>query len=124
MTEATDIKRTEAPHATARLSAFKHDLRVACVPAAPRPTSLDPVTGRGLWFAHMPLNQVATVTVPEPRLLSVSGLGQVDGKRRRNVRSASSNLGLQPDRPTARTCACVLPELNEKASQGAGQGRA
>ncbi len=55
---------------------------------------LDPVTVE-VYGAHMPLNQAATVTVPEPRLLSVqvwdkSNVGQVD----KAIRSAG--LGLNP----------------------------
>jgi len=55
---------------------------------------LDPVTVE-VYGAHMPLNQVATVSAPEPRLLSVqvwdkSNIGPVD----KAIRSAG--LGLNP----------------------------
>ena len=55
---------------------------------------LDPVTVE-VYGAHMPLNQVATVTAPEPRLLAVqvwdkSNVGPVD----KAIRSAG--LGLNP----------------------------
>lgn len=55
---------------------------------------LDPVTVE-VYGAHMPLNQVATVSAPEPRLLSVqvwdkSNVGPVD----KAIRSAG--LGLNP----------------------------
>ena len=62
--------------------------------------------------ATMPLNQVATVTVPEPRMISVSVwdksmVGAVD----RAIRE--SNLGFNPiiDGTTLRI---PLPELNEQ----------
>lgn len=55
---------------------------------------LDPVTVE-VYGAHMPLNQIATVSAPEPRLLSVqvwdkSNIGPVD----KAIRSAG--LGLNP----------------------------
>jgi len=55
---------------------------------------LDPVTVE-VYGAHMPLNQVATVSAPEPRMLSVqvwdkSNIGPVD----KAIRSAG--LGLNP----------------------------
>lgn len=55
---------------------------------------LDPITVE-VYGAHMPLNQVATVSAPEPRLLSVqvwdkSNVGPVD----KAIRSAG--LGLNP----------------------------
>lgn len=55
---------------------------------------LDPVTVE-VYGAHMPLNQVATVSVPEPRMISVqvwdkSNVGPVD----KAIRSAG--LGLNP----------------------------
>jgi ribosome recycling factor len=55
---------------------------------------LDPVTVE-VYGAHMPLNQIATVSAPEPRLLSIqvwdkSNVGPVD----KAVRSAG--LGLNP----------------------------
>src|SRR3546814_5861252 len=62
---------------------------------------LDPVTVE-VYGAHMPLNQVATVSAPEPRMLSVqvwdkSNVGPVD----KAIRSAG--LGLNPiDRKSTR----------------------
>lgn len=71
---------------------------------------LDPVTVE-VYGAHMPLNQVATVSAPEPRLLSVqvwdkSNVGPVD----KAIRSAG--LGLNPivDGTTLRL---PIPDLTE-----------
>ena len=60
---------------------------------------------------HMPLNQLATISVPEPRLLSV----QVwDKSMVKAVEKAivDSNLGLSPP-PKGRCCGLRIPELNE-----------
>ncbi|WP_326524267.1 ribosome recycling factor [Sphingomonas sp.] len=72
---------------------------------------LDPVTIE-VYGAHMPINQVATVSVPEPRLLSVqvwdkSNVGPVD----KAIRSAG--LGLNPivDGTTLRL---PIPDLTEE----------
>jgi ribosome recycling factor len=72
---------------------------------------LDPVTVE-VYGAHMPLNQVATVSAPEPRLLSVqvwdkSNVGPVD----KAIRSAG--LGLNPivDGTTLRL---PIPDLTEE----------
>jgi ribosome recycling factor len=67
---------------------------------------LDPVTVE-VYGAHMPLNQVATVSAPEPRMLSVqvwdkSNVGPVD----KAIRSAG--LGLNPI-VDGRRCACRSP---------------
>jgi len=61
---------------------------------------------------NMPINQVATVTVPEPRMISVSIWDkQMVGKVDRAIRE--SNLGFNPivDGTTLRI---PLPELNEQ----------
>ena len=71
---------------------------------------------------HMPLNQVATVSVPEPRLLSV----QVwDTSMVHAVEKAihASNLGLTPSTRGADVCGSD-PGAQRRASQGTGQGRA
>ena len=72
---------------------------------------LDPVTVE-VYGAHMPLNQVATVSAPEPRMLSVqvwdkSNVGPVD----KAIRSAG--LGLNPivDGTTLRL---PIPDLTEE----------
>ena len=72
---------------------------------------LDPVTVE-VYGAHMPLNQVATVSVPEPRMISVqvwdkSNVGAVE----KAIRSAG--LGLNPinDGTTLRL---PIPDLTEE----------
>ena len=62
--------------------------------------------------SHMPLNQLATVSVPEPRLLSV----QVwDKSMVKAVEKAivDSNLGLSPA-PEGQVLRLRIPELNEE----------
>ena len=73
--------------------ALKHDL-VGLRTGRASVNLLDPVTVE-VYGAHMPLNQVATVSVPEPRMLSVqvwdkTNVGPVD----KAIRSAG--LGLNP----------------------------
>jgi len=72
---------------------------------------LDPVTVE-VYGAHMPLNQVATVTAPEPRMLSVqvwdkSNAGPVD----KAIRSAG--LGLNPIMD-GQTLRLPIPDLTEE----------
>jgi ribosome recycling factor len=72
---------------------------------------LDPVTVE-VYGAHMPLNQVATVSAPEPRLLSVqvwdkSNVGPVE----KAIRSAG--LGLNPIND-GNTIRLPIPELTEE----------
>ena len=72
---------------------------------------LDPVTVE-VYGAHMPLNQVATVTAPEPRMLSVqvwdkSGVGPDD----KAIRSAG--LGLNPI-VDGQTLRIPIPDLTEE----------
>jgi ribosome recycling factor len=65
---------------------------------------------------HMPLNQLATVSVPEPRLLSV----QVwDKSMVKAVEKAivDSNLGLSRPRPKGRCCACGFPSSTRSAAR-------
>ncbi|MBP0615447.1 ribosome recycling factor [Jiella mangrovi] len=72
---------------------------------------LDPITVEA-YGSQMPLNQVANVTVPEPRMVSVSVWDkQMVGKVERAIRESS--LGLNPitDGTTLRI---PLPELNEE----------
>ncbi|MBO0905107.1 ribosome recycling factor [Jiella sonneratiae] len=72
---------------------------------------LDPVTVEA-YGSQVPLNQVANVSVPEPRMVSVSVWDkQMVGKVERAIRE--SNLGLNPvtDGTTLRI---PLPELNEE----------
>jgi len=75
------------------VEALKHDLSGLRTGRA-NTALLDPVTVE-VYGAHMPLNQLATVSTPEPRLLSVqvwdrSNVGPVD----KAIRSAG--LGLNP----------------------------
>jgi ribosome recycling factor len=72
---------------------------------------LDPVTVE-VYGAHMPLNQLATVSAPEPRLLSIqvwdkSNVGPVD----KAVRSAG--LGLNPI-VDGQTLRLPIPDLTEE----------
>jgi ribosome recycling factor len=72
---------------------------------------LDPVTVE-VYGAQMPLNQAATVTAPEPRMLSVqvwdkSNVGPVD----KAIRSAG--LGLNPIMD-GQTLRIPIPDLTEK----------
>ena len=75
------------------VEALKHDLGGLRTGRATT-SLLDPITVE-VYGTHMPLNQVATVTVPEPRLIAVqvwdkSSVGPVD----KAIRSAG--LGLNP----------------------------
>ncbi|HEX7858576.1 MAG TPA: ribosome recycling factor [Sphingobium sp.] len=72
---------------------------------------LDPVTVE-VYGAHMPLNQLATVSAPEPRMLSIqvwdkSNVGPVD----KAVRSAG--LGLNPI-VDGQTLRLPIPDLTEE----------
>ncbi len=72
---------------------------------------LDPITVEA-YGSQMPLNQVANVSVPEPRMVQVSVWDkQMVGKVERAIRE--SHLGLNPitDGTTLRI---PLPELNEE----------
>lgn len=72
---------------------------------------LDPVSVE-VYGAHMPLNQIATVTVPEPRMLSVqvwdrSNVGPAD----KAIRAAG--LGLNPI-VDGQTLRLPIPDLTEE----------
>jgi ribosome recycling factor len=74
-------------------------------------TLLEPVTVE-VYGAHMPLNQVATVSVPEPRMLSVQVWDKTNvGAVEKAIRSAG--LGLNPinDGTTLRL---PIPDLTEE----------
>ncbi len=78
---------------TGAVESLKHDLSGLRTGRAST-SLLDPVTVE-VYGTHMPLNQVATVTVPEPRMIAVqvwdkSSVGPVD----KAIRSAG--LGLNP----------------------------
>lgn len=92
------------------VNAFKHDLAALRTGRASS-NLLDPIQVQAYGTA-MPINQVATVSVPEPRMIAVSVwdksmVGAVD----RAIRE--SNLGFNPivDGTTLRI---PLPELNEQ----------
>ncbi|HZS64960.1 MAG TPA: ribosome recycling factor [Xanthobacteraceae bacterium] len=94
----------------AALQAFKHELaglRTGRASAA----MLDPVQVEA-YGTHMPLNQLATVSVPEPRLISV----QVwDKSMVHAVEKAivNANLGLSPA-TEGQVLRLRIPELNEE----------
>jgi ribosome recycling factor len=92
------------------IDALKHDLAGLRTGRAST-ALLDPVTVE-VYGSHMPLNQAATVSVPEPRMISVqvwdkSNVGPVD----KAIRSAG--LGLNPivDGTTLRI---PIPDLTEE----------
>lgn len=92
------------------VNAFKHDLASLRTGRASS-NLLDPVQVPA-YGSTMPLNQVATVSVPEPRMISVSVwdktmVGAVD----RAIREA--NLGFNPI-VDGNTLRIPLPELNEQ----------
>ncbi len=92
------------------VAALKHDLSGLRTGRASA-NLLDPINVDA-YGASTPLNQVANVSVPEPRMLSVSVWDKtLVGKVERAIRD--SNLGLNPitDGTTLRI---PLPELNEQ----------
>lgn len=92
------------------ISAFKHDL--ASLRTGRASANLLDAIHVDAYGQAMPINQVATVSVPEPRMISVSVWDkQMVGKVDRAIRE--SNLGLNPivDGTMLRI---PLPELNEQ----------
>lgn len=92
------------------VSSFKSDLAGLRTGRA-TPSLLDPITVEA-YGAQTPINQVANISVPEPRMVSVSVWDkQMVGTVERAIRE--SNLGLNPitDGTTLRI---PLPELNEQ----------
>jgi ribosome recycling factor len=92
------------------VESLKHDLAGLRTGRA-NTTLLDPVTVE-VYGAQMPLNQVATVSAPEPRMLSVqvwdkSNVGPVD----KAIRSAG--LGLNPI-VDGQTLRLPIPDLTEE----------
>ncbi|ODP36145.1 ribosome recycling factor [Sphingomonas turrisvirgatae] len=92
------------------VEALKHDLQGLRTGRAST-SLLDPVTVE-VYGAHMPLVQVATVSVPEPRMISVqvwdkSNVGPVD----KAIRSAG--LGLNPI-VDGQTLRLPIPDLTEE----------
>ncbi|PDT80742.1 ribosome recycling factor [Sinorhizobium sp. BJ1] len=109
MSEGVDLKELKR-RMDGAIAAFKHDIASLRTGRASA-NVLDPVTVEA-YGSRMPLNQVANITVPESRMLSVSVwdksmVGAVD----RAIRE--SNLGLNPiiDGQNLRI---PLPELNEE----------
>jgi len=109
MSDAIDLKDLQR-RMDGAIQAFKHDLASLRTGRASS-NLLDAIQVQAYGQA-MPINQVATVTVPEPRMVSVSVwdksmVGAVD----RAIRESS--LGLNPimDGTTLRI---PLPELNEQ----------
>jgi len=92
------------------IATLKHELSGLRTGRA-SPGMLEPVQVEA-YGSHMPLNQVATVTVPEPRMLSV----QVwDKSVVHAVEKAimAANLGLTPS-TEGQTVRLRVPELNEE----------
>jgi ribosome recycling factor len=109
MTEGVDFKDLQRRMEGA-ISAFHHDLASLRTGRASS-NLLDPIQVQA-YGAPMPINQVATISVPEPRMISVSVWDkQLVGAVDRAIRE--SNLGFNPimDGTTLRI---PLPELNEQ----------
>lgn len=92
------------------VEALKHDL-VGLRTGRASVNLLDPVTVE-VYGSHMPINQVATVNAPEPRMISVqvwdkSNVGPVD----KAIRSAG--LGLNPI-VDGQTLRLPIPDLTEE----------
>ena len=104
--DLADIKR----RMQGAIQSFKHDLGGLRTGRASA-SLLDPIVVDA-YGAMMPLNQVATVSVPEPRLVSVqvwdrSMVGAVEKAIR------DSDLGLNPS-TEGQTMRIRIPELNEQ----------
>ena len=104
--DKTDVER----RMNGALESFKSDLSGLRTGRA-NTTLLDPVTVE-VYGAQMPLNQVATVSAPEPRMLSVqvwdkSNIQPVE----KAIRSAG--LGLNPI-PDGNTIRLPIPDLTEE----------
>lgn len=109
MSEGIDIKELKR-RMDGAISAFKGDIASLRTGRASA-NILDPVTVEA-YGSRMPLNQVANITVPEPRMLSVSVWDKsMVSAVERGIRE--SNLGLNPiiDGQNLRI---PLPELNEE----------
>lgn len=92
------------------VAAFKHDIASLRTGRASA-NVLDPVTVEA-YGSRMPLNQVANITVPEPRMLSVSVWDRSMVKAvEQGIRE--SNLGLNPI-VEGQNMRIPLPELNEE----------
>ncbi len=109
MSEGVDINDLKR-RMDGAVSAFKSDIASLRTGRASA-NVLDPVTVEA-YGARTPLNQVANITVPEPRMLSVSVWDKsMVGAVERGIRE--SNLGLNPI-VDGQTLRIPLPELNEE----------
>jgi ribosome recycling factor len=104
--DKADIERRMA----GAVEALKHDLQGLRTGRAST-TLLDPVSVE-VYGAHMPINQLASVSAPEPRMLSVqvwdkTNVGPVD----KAIRSAG--LGLNPI-VDGQTLRLPIPDLTEE----------
>ncbi len=109
MSEGIDLKELKR-RMDGAISAFKNDIASLRTGRASA-NVLDPVQVEA-YGSRVPLNQVANISVPEPRRLSVSVWDQgMVGAVERGIRE--SNLGLNPiiDGQNLRI---PLPELNEE----------
>jgi ribosome recycling factor len=109
MTDGVDFKDLQR-RMDGAIAAFKHDIASLRTGRASS-NLLDPIQVPA-YGSTMPINQVATVSVPEPRMISVSVWDkQMVGAVDRAIRE--SNLGFNPivDGTTLRI---PLPELNEQ----------
>lgn len=109
MSEGVDLKELKR-RMDGAISAFKSDIASLRTGRASA-NVLDPVMVEA-YGSRVPLNQVANITVPEPRMLSVSVWDKaMVGAVERGIRE--SNLGLNPiiDGQNLRI---PLPELNEE----------
>ena len=95
---------------TGAVEALKHDLGGLRTGRAST-TLLDPVTVE-VYGSHMPLNQVATVSAPEPRMLSVQVWDKMSvGPVEKAIRSAG--LGLNPIND-GQNLRLPIPDLTEE----------
>ena len=109
MSDAVDIAELKR-RMDGAVSAFQHDLGGLRTGRASA-NLLDPVMVKA-YGSDMPLNQVANVTAPEPRLLVVNVWDKsMVGAVERGIRD--SNLGLNP-MAEGQTVRVPLPELNEE----------
>ncbi|MBB3607996.1 ribosome recycling factor [Rhizobium sp. BK602] len=109
MSEATDLKELKR-RMDGAIAAFKSDIASLRTGRASA-NILDPVTIEA-YGSRMPLNQVANITVPEPRMLTVSVWDKsMVGAVERSIRE--SNLGLNPI-VDGQNLRIPLPELNEE----------
>ncbi len=109
MSEGIDLKELKR-RMDGAISAYKNDIASLRTGRASA-NVLDPVQVEA-YGSRVPLNQVANITVPEPRMLSVSVWDKsMVGAVERGIRE--SNLGLNPiiDGQNLRI---PLPELNEE----------